>query len=138
MDHRATGEQPRAYDVMAATCPSRTVLHSIGARWTLFVIVALDDGPMRFNQLKTRIQGITPKVLTETLRMLQADGLITRTEYDEQPPRVEYNLTDLGRSLQGPVQCLREWAEDHVPEIMQARERAQNHAGTVHHARVAA
>ena len=124
MDPRTTQERPHAYDVMAASCPSRTVLHSIGARWTLFVIVALNDRPMRFNQLKTRIQGITPKVLTDTLRMLQTDGLITRTAYDEQPPRVEYGLTDLGRSLQGPVQCLREWAEDHVPEIMQARERA--------------
>ena len=138
MDYGTMQERPRAYDVMAATCPSRTVLHSIGARWTLFVIVALNDGPMRFNQLKTRIQGITPKVLTETLRMLQTDGLVTRTEYAEQPPHVEYDLTDLGRSLQGPVQCLREWAEDHVPEIMQARERTQNHAGAVHHARVAA
>ena len=124
MTEQVVEERPRAYDVMAASCPSRTVLHSIGARWTLFVIVALNDGPMRFNQLKTRVQGITPKVLTETLRMLQTDGLITRTAYDEQPPRVEYGLTDLGRSLQGPVQCLREWAEDHVPEIMRARERA--------------
>ena len=111
----------KAYDVMAATCPSRTVLHRIGARWTIFVVTALADGPMRFTQLKRRIQGITPKVLTETLRALEADGLVARHEYAENPPRVEYVLTDLGRSLQEPLQVVREWAESHVPQIQLAR-----------------
>lgn len=114
----------KAYDVMAATCPSRTVLHRIGARWTIFIVTALADGPMRFTQLKAHIEGITPKVLTESLRALEVDGLIVRREYDENPPRVEYALTPLGRSLWGPLQAVRAWAESHVPEILSAQERA--------------
>lgn len=114
----------KAYDVMAATCPSRTVLHRIGARWTIFVVTALAERPMRFTQLKTRIQGITPKVLTETLRALETDGLVARTDYVENPPRVEYALTPLGRSLWVPLQAVKEWAETHVPEIQEAQRAA--------------
>lgn len=113
-----------AYDVMAATCPSRTVLNRIGARWTIFVVTALADRCMRFTELKHHIQGITPKVLTETLRALETDGLVVRTEYDENPPRVQYALTPLGRSLWEPLQAVREWAETHVPEIHEAQRKA--------------
>lgn len=112
-----------AYNVMAATCPSRTVLHRIGARWTVFVVNALDGGPRRFSDLKGHIRGITPKALTETLRSLEADGLISRHEYDENPPRVEYALTPLGRSLLIPLRAVRQWAEEHVPDIEVARAR---------------
>jgi len=115
----------KPYDVMASTCPSRTVLHRIGARWTIFVITALADGPMRFIQLKTRIQGITPKVLTETLRALETDGLVIRAAHEENPPRVEYALTSLGESLWEPLQAVREWAESHVPDILAAQRRAK-------------
>lgn len=115
----------KAYDVMAATCPSRTVLHRIGARWTVFVVNALDDGPRRFTELKAHIQGITPKVLTETLRSLEADGLVSRQDYAENPPRVEYALTPLGRSLLVPLRAVRLWAEQHVPDIEAARARAR-------------
>jgi len=114
----------KAYDVMAATCPSRTVLHRIGARWTIFVVTALADGPLRFTQLKARIQGITPKVLAETLRALETDGLVTRTQWPANPPHVEYALTSLGCSLWEPLQAVREWAETHVPEILDAQRRA--------------
>ncbi|WP_062464725.1 winged helix-turn-helix transcriptional regulator [Demequina soli] len=114
----------KAYDVMAATCPSRTVLHRIGARWTVFVVTALEERPMRFVELKTRIQGITPKVLTETLRALETDGLVKRIDRSGKLPHVEYELTDLGRSLGVPLQAVREWAESHVPEITEAQERA--------------
>lgn len=115
-----------AYDVMAARCPSRTVLHRIGARWTIFVVTALAEreAPMRFTELKTRIEGITPKVLTETLRALEVDGFVARTEFADNPPHVEYELTGLGRSLWGPLQEVREWAETHVPDILDAREAA--------------
>ena len=111
----------KAYNVMAATCPSRTVLHRIGARWTVFVVNALADGPRRFTELKAHIQGITPKVLTETLRSLEADGLISRSEHDENPPRVEYALTPLGRSLIGPLDTACDWARAHAPAITEAR-----------------
>lgn len=110
-----------SYNVMSATCPSRTVLHRIGARWTVFVVNALEHGPRRFTDLKSHISGITPKVLTETLRTLEVDGLVTRTDYDENPPRVEYALTDLGLSLLVPLRAVRQWAEQHVPDIEAAR-----------------
>ncbi|MFJ9844785.1 winged helix-turn-helix transcriptional regulator [Kitasatospora sp. NPDC101155] len=113
----------KAYNVMAATCPSRTVLHRIGARWTVFVVNALEGGPRRFSELKGRIQDITPKALTETLRSLEDDGLISRHEYAENPPRVEYALTPLGRSLLVPLRAVRRWAEEHVPDIEAARAR---------------
>ena len=113
------------YNVMARTCPSRVVLHRIGARWTVFIINALEDGPKRFVELKTHIQGITPKVLTETLRSLESDGLISRHEYDENPPHVQYDLTPLGHSLLVPLRAVRLWAEEHVPDIEAARARQQ-------------
>jgi DNA-binding HxlR family transcriptional regulator len=114
----------KAYNVMAATCPSRTVLHRIGARWTVFVVNALEDGPMRFTELKAHIRGITPKALTETLRAMEADGLVARRDLGGNPPHVEYALTDLGRSLLVPLRAVRQWAETHVPQIVAARRRA--------------
>lgn len=109
------------YNIMSATCPSRIVLRRIGARWTVFIINALEHEPMRFTALADRIQGITPKVLAETLRSLEHDGLVSRTVYDENPPRVEYALTDLGRSLLVPLRAVRRWAEEHVPDVLTAR-----------------
>jgi DNA-binding HxlR family transcriptional regulator len=122
--------QAKAYNVMAATCPSRTVLHRIGARWTVFVINALDARPMRFTELKAHIRGITPKALTETLRALEDDGLIWRTEYAGTPRHVEYGLTELGRSLFVPLRAVREWAEHHVPDIQRARAEADRGRAT--------
>ncbi|MBM7832818.1 DNA-binding HxlR family transcriptional regulator [Agromyces cerinus] len=110
-----------AYDIMSASCPSRIVLRRIGARWTVFIVNALEHGPMRFTALATRIQGITPKVLVETLRSLEEDGLVSRTVFDENPPHVEYELTELGRSLLVPLRAVREWAEEHVPAVLAAR-----------------
>jgi DNA-binding HxlR family transcriptional regulator len=123
-----------SYNVMSRTCPSRVVLHRIGARWTVFVLNALEHGPKRFVELKTHIQGITSKVLTETLRTLEHDGLIARTDYEENPPRVEYELTELGRSLLEPLRAVRRWAEEHVPEIEAANAAAaaiRPHRGAV-------
>ncbi|MEU7876372.1 helix-turn-helix domain-containing protein [Dactylosporangium sp. NPDC049140] len=114
----------KAYDVMAATCPSRTVLHRIGARWTVFVVNALAGGPMRFTELKAHIRGITPKALAETLRAMEADGLLVRTDLGGNPPHVEYALTELGESLLVPLRAIRQWAETHVPDILAARELA--------------
>jgi DNA-binding HxlR family transcriptional regulator len=111
-----------AYNIMSATCPSRIVLRRIGARWTVFIVNALEREPLRFTALASRIQGITPKVLSETLRSLEEDGLISRTVFDENPPHVEYDLTDLGRSLLVPLRAVREWAEEHVPEVLAARQ----------------
>lgn len=103
-----------AYD---PECPTRVVLDRIGDKWTVLIIEVLDSGPRRFNEIRLAIGGITPKVLTSTLRSLAADGLIVREAFGEVPPRVEYRLTDLGRSLLEPVAALRQWAERNVAEI---------------------
>lgn len=110
-----------AYNIMSVSCPSRVVLRRIGARWTVFIINALEHEPMRFTALVDRIQGVTPKVLTETLRALEEDGLVSRTVFDENPPHVEYELTELGRSLLVPLRAVRSWAEEHVPQVLASR-----------------
>lgn len=112
------------YDALSATCPSRIILNRIGDRWTIFVIMALSTEVLRFTELKNRIGIVTPKVLTETLRALEADGLVAREVFAEVPPRVEYRLTELGVSLLEPINAIRSWAELHVPEVLEARERA--------------
>lgn len=118
----ATADRP--FDVFAVDCPSRVILQRIGDRWSMFVIAALSTRPMRFTQLRNHIKTITPKVLTQTLRALEADGLVDRRAYAEMPPRVEYRLTPLGLSLLEPINAIRAWAEEHVPEVMQARARS--------------
>jgi DNA-binding HxlR family transcriptional regulator len=115
------------YNILSATCPSRIVLRRIGARWTVFIVNALEHEPIRFSVLAARIQGITPKVLAETLRSLEEDGFISRTVFDEKPPHVEYELTALGRSLLVPLRAVRRWAEEHVPEVLAARAAATSH-----------
>jgi DNA-binding HxlR family transcriptional regulator len=85
------------------------------------IIIALAEGPMRFNALQREI-GISAKVLTETLRDLERDGLVRRNSYAEVPRRVEYELTRLGVTLQGPLTALRAWAEEHIDDVLDARE----------------
>ena len=108
-------------DVFARDCASRVVLDRIGDRWTVLVVVALAEGRLRFSELRSRIEGITPKVMTQTLRALERDGLVTRTVYAEVPPRVEYELTDLGRDLLAPIDAVRLWAEQHASRIVANR-----------------
>lgn len=112
-----------APSAFAKECASRVVLSRIGDRWTVLVVSALAGGRLRFSELRTRIEGVTPKVLTQTLRALERDGILTRTVYAEVPPRVEYELTDLGRDLLGPIEAVRVWAEEHAARIVDHRER---------------
>lgn len=122
----AMGRQakPKAYDIMAPTCPSRVILNRIGARWTIFVVVALAERPKRFGELKTHIRGITSKALTETLRAMARDGLIQRTEYEGQPPPSSMRLPRSGarcwsrwpRFGSGPkTTCPKCWTQTCVP-----------------------
>ena len=108
-----------------------SVLARVGDKWSVFVIMLLIDGPQRFNELKRRIGGISQRMLTLTLRGLERDGLVTRTVFPTIPPRVDYELTDLGRGLAKPVQALGQWAFAHLPEIEGARTRfdARNDKG---------
>lgn len=107
-------------------CPTRIVLDRVGDKWTVLIIETLDEGPKRFSEVRLAIGGITPKVLTSTLRSLAADGLVTREVFAEVPPRVEYALTELGRSLQEPVAALRRWAELNVAAISASRDRQED------------
>ncbi|NQD87694.1 helix-turn-helix transcriptional regulator [Paenarthrobacter sp. CM16] len=111
-----------AGNVLDPNCPSRVVFQRIGDKWASLVIQVLGDGPVRFSELRKMVNVVTPKVLTQTLRALERDGLITRTVYAQVPPRVEYGLTDLGESLLQPLTLLRRWAESHVPTILEARD----------------
>jgi DNA-binding HxlR family transcriptional regulator len=110
---------PQTGDCRAVT----SVLARVGDKWSVFVIMMLVDGPLRFNELKRMINGISQRMLTLTLRGLERDGLVTRTVFPTIPPRVDYELTDLGRGLSQPVKALGQWAFDHLPEIQGARER---------------
>ena len=100
-----------------------TVLARIGDKWSILVVMTLTDGPRRFNELKRTIGGISQRMLTFTLRGLERDGLVSRTVYPTIPPRVDYELTALGRSLQGPVQALGAWAFSNLDTIQAARTR---------------
>jgi DNA-binding HxlR family transcriptional regulator len=110
-----------APDAFARECASRVVLDRIGDRWTVLVVAALADGKLRFSQLRNRIEGVTPKVLTQTLRALERDGVLTREVFAEVPPRVEYELTELGRNLLTPIDAIRVWAEQHAATIVENR-----------------
>ena len=110
-----------AIDLYDRNCPSRQVLDRIGDTWSVLIIATLADGPRRYSQLAARIDGISPKMLTQTLRGLERDGMISRTVFPEVPPRVEYDLTGLGRSLLGLVSGMSAWAEEHIDDVVGAR-----------------
>ena len=99
------------------------VLSRVGDKWSVLVVTRLGDGPQRFNELKRSIGGISQRMLTLTLRGLERDGLVTRTVFPTIPPRVDYELTDLGRGLCHPVKALGEWAMSHQDQIEAARSR---------------
>jgi len=99
------------------------VLARVGDKWSVLIIELLGDGPKRFNELKRMVGGISQRMLTLTLRGLERDGLLTRTIFPIIPPRVDYELTKLGRTLRCAVQPLGSWARAHVADIHKARER---------------
>src|SRR5256886_2075612 len=111
-------------DVMNEKCPSREVLDRIADKWTALIILALSEaGTMRYGELQHRIGGISQKMLTQTLRSLEDDGLVERRVYPVVPPMVEYSLTPLGRTLIEPLSAVRAWAEKHLPQLMANRQR---------------
>ncbi|WP_433890326.1 winged helix-turn-helix transcriptional regulator [Streptomyces sp. CA-111067] len=108
-------------DAYLRNCPSRTVLDVLGSKWTVLIVPSLTSGPMRFGELRRRLDGITQKSLTQALRHLERDGLVTRTVYPTIPPRVDYALTPLGEEASALLESLRAWAEDHMTDILTAR-----------------
>ena len=99
----------------------REVLDRVGDKWSVLVVVRLTGGRQRFNELRRAIEGISQRMLTLTLKALEGDGLVTRTVYPTIPPKVEYELTDLGRTLLVPITALAQWAEAQRPVIQVAR-----------------
>ena len=98
------------YDALKARCPTRQVIARIADKWTMLVITALEgEEVLRFSELRRRIEGVSQKMLTQTLRELERHGLVRRRDFGEVPPRVEYDLTALGRSLAGLVINIEEW-----------------------------
>ncbi len=101
----------------------REILDLVGDKWSLYVIATLKGGPVRFNQLRRRIDGISQRMLTLTLRGLERDGLVKRSLFPTIPPRVDYELTDVGRTLLAPVMALVTWADSNQDIIQDARVR---------------
>ena len=97
-------------------------LARIGDKWTVMVVGALSKGPIRYNEIGRRVEGISQRMLTLTLKGLEQDGLVTRTMYPTIPPRVDYELTELGRKLIVPLKALAEWARENRPAMLAARE----------------
>ena len=109
-------------DLFNPDCATRLVLDRIGDKWTVLVVLLLSDGPMRFSQVRGQLGRVAPKVLAQTLRRMERDGLVTREVFAEVPPRVEYTLTDLGTSLIKPIAVIADWAEVNVGRITAAQE----------------
>jgi len=116
-----TAERYRERRSLADICPIRDVLDRVGDKWSTLLIFTLAERSHRFGELRRAIPDISQRMLTQTLRELQEDGLISRTVHPTTPPSTEYALTDLGRSLVAPLTALARWAESHHDEIKKAR-----------------
>ncbi|MEU3412073.1 helix-turn-helix domain-containing protein [Streptomyces sp. NPDC006658] len=114
-------DERAAYDAYLATCPARQLLDRISDKWVSLVLNALADGPLRYRDLNRIIAGVSQKMLTQTLRSLERDGLLTRTVTPSVPVRVDYQLTPLGRSLLPVMASIKAWAECHIEEVQTAR-----------------
>lgn len=120
-----TRSAPQRYTFLA-DCPARLAVDLVGHTWALVVMHGLRHGPRRPGQLRQDVGGISSKVLTQTLRRLQGSGLVERHRYAEVPPRVDYTLTDLGRSLLDAFEPLAIWAQEHADAVLDAQERTPN------------
>lgn len=109
------------YDVYAAQCPTRQALDRIADKWTALIIGLLGQRTHRFGELRRGIEGISHKVLTQMVRSLERDGLVLRVVRPTVPPTVEYSLTSLGRTLVDPLAAVRDWAEEHIEQVEEAR-----------------
>ena len=108
-------------NVFSKTCPSRKVLETLAEKWALMLMHLLAEGPLRTSQLRRAIEGVSEKMLIQTLRRLERNGFVARRAYNEVPPRVEYSLTPLGRSLGETIRPLDFWIEKNLAEVMQAQ-----------------
>jgi DNA-binding HxlR family transcriptional regulator len=117
-------EQARVeYDAFIRGCPTNQLLDRLSDKWVSLVVSALSTGPMRYSDLTRKIAGVSPKMLTQTLRALERDGILVRTVTPSVPVRVDYELTPLGHSLAALLTAVKDWAETHIDEVHEARER---------------
>lgn len=116
-----TAQRP-AWDVYKATCPTRQVLDCIADKWAVLVIGLLNGGTRRFGEMRKSIEGVSQKMLTQTLRSLERDGIVSRRVYASVPPKVEYTLTPLGQSLAGIVESLRVWSESNIEVVLASQQ----------------
>ena len=110
-----------AWNVFQATCPTRRILECISDKWAVLIVGLLQDGTKRFGELRRGIEGVSQKMLTQTLRALERDGILQREVFASVPPKVEYSLTPLGQSLSHLVDALRVWAEANVDQVLRSR-----------------
>jgi len=113
-------------DVFNAKCDSRQVLALVADRWSMLILYALSNRVRRHGELKRMIGGISQKMLTQTLRSLERDGLVRRSVFDVVPPHVEYALTPLGQTLLEPLRAICRWAQNHLPQVRTARAHASD------------
>ncbi len=114
-------ERYRRGDLMSANCPSREVLRHVTSRWGVLVLIALEADTRRFSELRRSIGGVSERMLAQTLRWLEEDGIVRRTAFNVVPPHVEYSLTPLGREAAEKVRALADWIEVSLPRIRKAR-----------------
>jgi DNA-binding HxlR family transcriptional regulator len=110
------------WDVYNERCPTRMVLDRIADKWTVLIVGALKDNKKRFGELRREVGGVSQKMLTQTLKGLERDGIVTRWVFATVPPRVEYSLTDLGRTLIGMLESIRDWSEKNIEDVLKARD----------------
>jgi DNA-binding HxlR family transcriptional regulator len=113
-------------DAYLKYCASRTVLETVANKWAALLVDTLRHGTLRFGELRRKLDGITQKSLTQSLRTLERDGMVVRTVYPTVPPRVEYSLTPLGHSVADLMSGIRQWSEEHLLEILDARDTYDN------------
>ena len=119
-----------AYDVYEDRCPTRLVLDRLADKWALLILDRLHEGPVRFNQLRRDIKGVSQKVLSQTLKKLERDGLVSRAAFATVPVTVEYALTPLGRTLTETVAALAHWAERNMDAVLAAQAAYDGSAAT--------
>lgn len=115
-------EKFRRGELFDANCPSREVLKRLTSRWSLLILVALEDDTLRFSELKRKIGGISERMLAQTLRFMEEDGFVERIAYEVIPPHVEYRLTPMGQEVRGQVVGLADWVEMNLQQIMVHRQ----------------
>ena len=119
-EHEGTEMKPNVY---AAECPTRQILDRVGDKWAVLILLLLREEPMRFNQLRRTIEGISQKMLSQVLKSLERDGLLRRRAIATVPVTVEYSITQLGLTLAAAVDPLRDWAEENLKDVLAAQRR---------------